>query len=251
MINVTLKVLGDPDYIKQDEVFGGTLADLNIATVPSADPRLLPGNGSLTMDAGALYVQVLFRTPIDIDESTGFMKFDSNYQHSVFSGLYMVNRVHSSFRDGKFTQELYLIRQPRQTAFDYVNGQNNKSTNRQPMTPQAQVGIQPPAPVPSLLVSGGGAPPSAASQADLGNQVPGQAAVTANNDTATVGPNFSGGYYGDQVDASGGGYDPTQQDLMAVNDSAPSATITEQTAPDYTPISIPGNKVPGQAAITG
>ena len=243
MLNLKLKIIGDPDYIKQDDCFyNPPLPGTNIATVPSKDPRLLPGNGSLVMDAGPVYVEVNFKVPVDIDESTGFMKYDNGYHQSIFSGLYKVLVVTSMFQGGQFTQELELVREPRQDTA-------TTSTNRQPLTPQAHVGIQPPAPIPSILVSGGAPAPSDASQADAnsGNQVPGQQATTA---SPTVGPDYSGGYYGDQVEEGGGGYMPGQQDLMALNNTAPSETITEQDAPDFTPISVAGNKLPGAAAIT-
>jgi hypothetical protein len=222
MLNLKLKIIGDPDYIKQDDVFyNPPLPGTNIATVPNKDPRLLPSNGSLVFDSGPLYVEVNFKIPTDIDESTGLMKFDTNYQRSVFSGLYKVLVVTSDFRDGKFTQELELVREPRQDG-------KIQSTNRQPLTPQAQVGVPPPAPTPSILIGGGSPAPSDAAQADTGNQVPGQAAVT---ETASIGPDYSGGYAGEPTEEAGGGYMPGQQDLMAVNDTAPSTTINDNTQP--------------------
>jgi hypothetical protein len=219
MLNLKIKILGDPDYIKQDDVFyRPPIEGPNIATKPTGDPRLLPNNGSLVMDGGALYVQVLFRTPTDLDESTGLMKFDTNYKHSVFSGLYQVLTVTSHFNNGQFTQELDLIRMPRQSAFDYVDtNQNNNSGARDESGQQKQPGITPPnpTPVPSQSVGGGG---SGQSQAD--------AADTATDSTAG----------GDQPvsqiqNATPPVENQSQAELRNVNNTAPTQVIDANTRP--------------------
>ena len=221
MLAVKLKILGDPDFIKQDDIFyRPRLPDeeRSLSPAPSIDPRLLPNNGSLAMDNGGIYTQLLFRTPTDIDETTGLMKFDPNYKHSVFSGLYQVLKITSQFSDGQFTQEVEMIRLPRQVAFDYVsNNQNNKSDNRNESSQQTQPGLSPPNPnpVPSLLVSGGG---SSASPADL--------ADTATDSTAG----------GDQPVSKIANATPpvestSQADLRNVKDTAPTQTIDANTRP--------------------
>ena len=219
MLNLKIKILGDPDYIKQDDVFyRPPIEGPNIATKPTGDPRLLPNNGSLVMDGGALYVQVLFRTPTDLDESTGLMKFDTNYKHSVFSGLYQVLTVTSHFNDGQFTQELDLIRMPRQSAFDYVDtNQNNNSGARDESGQQKQPGITPPnpTPVPSQSVGGGGAPASPADLADTDtDQTPGgnQPVSQIQNATPPV-------------------ENQSQAELRNVNNTAPTQVIDANTRP--------------------
>lgn len=172
MLSVKLKILGDPDFIKQDDVFyQPNLLGKKIAVQPGSDYRLLPNNGSLVMDTGEVYAQLLFRTPVDIDESTGSMRYDPNYQHSVFSGLYKVIKVINHFSNGQFVQDLELIRLPRQIAYDYVsNTQNNKSTNRDESSLPKTPGVTPPSPTPepSDLVSGNNVPASPADAADSG-----------------------------------------------------------------------------------
>jgi len=216
MLNLKLKIIGDPDYIKQDDVFYRTTNNTNAApTKPTGDTRLI-NNGSLVMDDGCLYVQVLFRTPTDIDESTGLMKFDSKYTHSIFSGLYQVLTVKSSFAQGKFEQELELIRCPRQQAFDYVNGQQNtNSDNRKPLTVQTNPGISPPAPIPTILVSGGNASTDTANATDTGDTTTGQDQPIAQ--AQAVEPPAQ--------------TDPNAADLAEVNATAPTADITAQNQP--------------------
>ena len=113
MLNVQLTIIGDPQFIKQDDIYY-TPAQ----SVGPDDPRLTP-NGSLRTDYSEIYVSLLFKTPIDIDEDTGMMKFNNNYRTSVFSGLFRVLTVESSFKTGQFTQVLNLIRLPYQASYDY------------------------------------------------------------------------------------------------------------------------------------
>jgi hypothetical protein len=196
------------------------------------------------MDNGVVYAQVLFRTPIDIDESTGLMEFDPDYKTSLFSGLYQVIQVVSNFRGGQFIQELEMTRLPRQAAFDYTELQNTNGTERterQEANPDAfpgKLGItQTPPVIPSLLQSGGPQQSTADASDSAINETPGQdqpAAEAVN----TVPPLLT----------------QNAQDLRIINETAPVETITAQSepqaiAPNFTPISTRGNRVPGEAAV--
>lgn len=135
MLNVKLKILGDPSFIKQDELFWSPKSNTEISeNKNNADPRLTP-DGSLKMDNGEVYVNLTFRTPVDIDETTGLMNFTNQNilgptQISLFSGLYRVMRVTNDFRQGMFTQTLNLIRLPKQDKLDYSSNKPPTSDNR-------------------------------------------------------------------------------------------------------------------------
>jgi hypothetical protein len=116
MLSVKLKIIGDPQFIKQDDCF---YSPIRTNIPPSADPRLTENN-SLRTDYGEIYVSLTFRTPVDVDESIGLMDFGAKYQTSVFSGLYRVLTVESEFKGGQFTQTLDLIRIPNQVDYDYI-----------------------------------------------------------------------------------------------------------------------------------
>lgn len=116
MLSVQLKIVGDPQFLKQDDCFYSPLTTVNN---PNDDPRLTI-NGSLRTDYSEIYVQLYFRTPTDIDESTGMYNFGSYYTTSVFSGIYKVLTVQSEFKAGLFTQTLDLIRLPYQPNYDYA-----------------------------------------------------------------------------------------------------------------------------------
>jgi hypothetical protein len=135
MLQARIKIIGDPQYIKQDEVFyPPTVTVPTNNTIPTADPRLI-ANGSLHMDNREVYIQINYRSPSDIDEATGLMKFDSNYNQSVFSGMYKVLKVESTFSGGQFIQTLDAVRLPRQKSLNSVSKNNKTSTERTVDTP--------------------------------------------------------------------------------------------------------------------
>ena len=101
MIMLKLKIIGDPHFIKQDDIF--YRADLN------ATSALLTQNGSLWMDNGELYINVIFKTPGDYDETTGAaIPSNTPYAYSEFSGVYKLITVENEFSRGKFEQTLEL-----------------------------------------------------------------------------------------------------------------------------------------------
>lgn len=109
MINLKLQILGDPEFIKQDDIFYNP-GFLKL----TYKNQYLPGNGSIAMDNGEIFCNVTFKSPVDIDENTGLLRTDSKYTVSYFSGYYKVIKIDSEFRSGKFTQTLELIRYPNQ-----------------------------------------------------------------------------------------------------------------------------------------
>ena len=105
MINIQLKIIGDPQLIKQDDLFYAQ----NISPPTS---QLTPNN-SLYYDGGELYVNIIFQSPIDYDESTGLAIPNlGNYTYNLFNGIYKIITVDNNFRQGKFEQTLDLIRLP-------------------------------------------------------------------------------------------------------------------------------------------
>lgn len=119
MLQAKLKIIGDPQYIKQDDVFYPPVMTTSTEQVDGTgiEPRLI-ANGSLHMDQGEIYVQVTVKSPSDIDDVTGLMKFDSKHSTSLFSGMYRILRVESTFSGGKFEQTLDTVRLPRQTSLE-------------------------------------------------------------------------------------------------------------------------------------
>jgi hypothetical protein len=244
MLHVKLKIIGDPHFIKQDDIFYPPKLNQQVSETKAGDDARLVANGSLTMDTGEIYAQLLFRTPVDIDETTGLMRFEEKYKISSFSGLYKILTVNTQLRNGQFIQDLDMVRLPNQSKFDYTVNQAPTSDNRLTSSVPGQNAIT------NDYLMGPDFTPQAGNNATIPEDNATQSAQDqlANNN---IGPNFQGGYYGDQIEMSGGGFDPG---LQAVNATADTQLISAQTdpqavVPDFTPISIRGNRVPGQAAV--
>ena len=106
MLTLTLTIVGDPDFIKQDEVYIG--AKNKNYDKETSQSKLT--DGSIVYDRQEVYARVAFKTPTDIDEKTGLIRGDGKYVDTSFTGLYRVMTVVNKFRQGKFTQEVDLIR---------------------------------------------------------------------------------------------------------------------------------------------
>lgn len=95
LVTLDLSILGDPDFIKQDDIFSGE----------SSDPQNL--NGSIPMDTSEVYVRVNFKTPVDYDDETGL---SARLEQSMFSGIFRVIKVKNNFSSGLFKQQMTLVR---------------------------------------------------------------------------------------------------------------------------------------------
>jgi hypothetical protein len=67
----------------------------------------------LYYDGGELYVNIIFQSPVDYDESIGLAIPNlGRYTYNLFNGIYKIITVDNNFRQGKFEQTLDLIRLP-------------------------------------------------------------------------------------------------------------------------------------------
>jgi len=104
-----MQIIGDPYYIIQS----GTG---NYTSSPTQFHNLNE-DGSVSYQNGEVDIMVNFRTPIDINQSTGMYNFGPNTDTAPvmqFSGLYKLTNVSSVFSQGKFTQTLTGYRRPMQ-----------------------------------------------------------------------------------------------------------------------------------------
>lgn len=115
MINVKLKIIGDPHFIKQDDFFYPPHKRSTFIPVPEIDAYVTQ-NESIVTDSGELYAFLNFKTPKDFSDDTGLLDYDSKYIESPFKGFFKVLTVESNFNNGKFEQTLDLIRLPDQEA---------------------------------------------------------------------------------------------------------------------------------------
>lgn len=126
MINVKLKIIGDPELIKQDDVFQNPE---NNPSRSDADSLVIdPKTNSVIFDSSEVFALLTFRTPVDYDPTTGLMNFDKT-EYSVFSGVYKIITVENEFSRGQFTQNLDMVRLFDQPGWDTLEGPNIKGTN--------------------------------------------------------------------------------------------------------------------------
>ena len=102
MLNLNLKVLGDP-YFLGDTGHGNF-------TIPTAGAGINT-EGSMDWQTGEIFCRVAFRTPDDANTESGFYDFGNTSAVREFTGIYKVLQVDSEFNRGKFTQTLGLVKQ--------------------------------------------------------------------------------------------------------------------------------------------
>jgi len=108
MYNLDMDIIGDPYWIAH--------SGLGNYTSPPAGENLNK-DGSVNYQTGETDILVNFRTPIDVNQSSGLYKFSGNTKSSpvtMFSGFYNITNLTSSFISGTFKQNLQGFRRPGQ-----------------------------------------------------------------------------------------------------------------------------------------
>lgn len=110
MVQLDLTILGDP-YFLGDSGLGNYSA-------PQSEYANMTADGGINWQNGEVDIIVNFRTPIDPDLTTGMYSFPkgngANRVVEQVSGLYKVYALESIFNQGKFTQQLNLLRRSHQ-----------------------------------------------------------------------------------------------------------------------------------------
>jgi hypothetical protein len=109
MVDLNMQIIGDPYFIAQSGTGNYTAQPTQFSN--------LNDDGSVSYQNGEVDITVNFRTPIDINQSTGMYNFGPNTDTAPvmqFSGLYKVTNVTSTFSAGTFKQTLIGYRRPMQ-----------------------------------------------------------------------------------------------------------------------------------------
>lgn len=109
LVNLDLEIVGDP-YFLATSGFGNYTAAQTTKSNINSDMEVNYQNGEVD-------IVVNFRTPIDINQSTGLYNFGGTAGVNQFSGLYKVTTLVSTFSKGKFTQKLSGFRRQGQDDF--------------------------------------------------------------------------------------------------------------------------------------
>lgn len=112
LISVNLEIIGDTYWLVDSGI-------ANYFANPDATNSQITEDGTMNYEGSDVYVYLNFRTPADINESSGLYEFSNGQQRSPFSGIYRVIKCESTFVNGQFLQNLECIRMAKQaTDFD-------------------------------------------------------------------------------------------------------------------------------------
>jgi hypothetical protein len=147
MLNIKVKIVGDPAFIKQDDMlYQPTSKDYKSVAFTSSDTKPpVSESGQIIFDSEEVYVQLIVKGVIDIDDATGITNKTiilSNGQiaNGSFSGVYRVMAVTSEFSKGKFDQTLELIRVP-DDLVEIENAPGTSVTTQSTASTTADVGL--------------------------------------------------------------------------------------------------------------
>lgn len=104
LVKVNLEILGDTYWIV-DSGFSNYFASATPASQITND-------GTMNYESGDVYVYLSFRTPADVDETTGLYNFNGTISESPFGGIYRVTQCENNFQDGVWKQKLTCLRMP-------------------------------------------------------------------------------------------------------------------------------------------
>jgi hypothetical protein len=138
MLQLNMEIIGDPYFIMQ--------SGAGNYTSPPSQYSNLNADGSMNYQNGEVDIVVNFRTPIDINQTTGLYNFGGTPTAPVmaFSGLYCINNVESHFKQGKFTQNLIGFRRPGQELSKTGTPFNTTATKVDPNNPDGEGPKAPP-----------------------------------------------------------------------------------------------------------
>lgn len=106
LVRTQLTIMGDPFYISDSG-----LGNFNAA---ETSYRAMNSNGSINYQQGEVDINLLFRTPIDYNESGGMDFPEDTRIVEPFSGLYKVTKVKNTISKNQFVQVLTLLRRKNQ-----------------------------------------------------------------------------------------------------------------------------------------
>ena len=123
LVNLNLEILGDPYWLVDSGI-------ANYFSPPAEGTELINEDGTANYEGNDVYIYITFRTPADVNDTTGLYNFSKEEVISPFSGIYKVTRCTSFFEDGVFKQTLRCIRMRGQTIdYDETLDKDKASSN--------------------------------------------------------------------------------------------------------------------------
>ena len=102
--NLEMDIVGDPYYLTSNGVG-------NYNSKPDPGLMNILSDGSINFQNGEVDIAVIFKTPLDVNSSTGLYTMQGSAV-GEFSGLYKLQTVTHRFKEGQFTQTIKGVRRP-------------------------------------------------------------------------------------------------------------------------------------------
>lgn len=167
MLNIRVRIVGDPGYIKQDDIYYNPMsADYKDFTRSILNQNeqapINPNTGQILFDQEQVFVQLLTKSAVDIDDATGITNKQIKLSNgrttdSTFSGAYQVMSVKSEFIKGKFEQTLELIKMPNDMLIQDIPTTSTAvtvTTTTPPSSPTNDTPTPPAAATPAAIANG-------------------------------------------------------------------------------------------------
>jgi hypothetical protein len=135
LVNLNMEIIGDPYYIVQ--------SGMGNYTAQATQYKNLNLDGSINYQNGEVDILVNFRTPIDINQTTGLYNFGGSSKTAPvigYSGLYQITNITSKFQSGQFKQTLVGQRRPQQENPVEATPDQTFSTGNQKVDPKDPYG---------------------------------------------------------------------------------------------------------------
>ena len=141
MNNINFDILGDPYYIASSGC--GNYVDTQLTKIN------ITKDGSINYLNGEAHVIINFRTPTDINQTTGLYNLKNSELCQQFSGLFKLTNLKSEFKHGEFKQTIQAYRIQGQDSKDNPTESSILSTTKNTvvntgMSPDLPPGIQTP-----------------------------------------------------------------------------------------------------------
>ena len=141
MNNINFDILGDPYYIASSGC--GNYVDTQLTKIN------ITKDGSINYLNGEAHVIINFRTPTDINQTTGLYNLKNSELCQQFSGLFKLTNLKSEFNHGEFKQTIQAYRIQGQDSKDNPTESSILSTTKNTvvntgMSPDLPPGIQTP-----------------------------------------------------------------------------------------------------------
>jgi len=105
LVTIDLEILGDPYWL----VDSGMANHFSSSFAPTDQ---ITEDGTMNYESGNVYIYLTFRTPIDVNTTSGLYDFSQIAEDSPFGGIYRIVQCENTFTDGNWKQKLKCIRMP-------------------------------------------------------------------------------------------------------------------------------------------